>query len=142
MPADQADYFTVNISSPNTQGLRQLQSRHFLRQLLSDIQSANRAHAKKLGHAPHPLLLKIAPDLSFAEIDTVLEVLLELDYSGLIATNTTVARPEGFPKDQAGGLSGGRYLRKRSNAVINYVYKATSGRLPIIGVGGIDSPRQ
>lgn len=138
--ADQADYFTVNISSPNTQGLRQLQSRQFLRQLLSDIQAANRAHAKKLGHAPHPLLLKIAPDLSFAEMDTVLEVLLELDYSGLIATNTTTARPEGFPKDQAGGLSGGRYLRQRSNAVINYVSKATSGRLPIIGVGGIDSP--
>ena len=137
--ADQADYFTVNISSPNTQGLRQLQSRQFLRQLLSDIQSANCAHAKKLGHAPHPLLLKIAPDLSFTEIDTVLEVLLELDYSGLIATNTTVARPEDSLKIRR-GLSGGRYLRHRSTAVINYVYKATSGRLPIIGVGGIDSP--
>jgi len=138
--ADQADYFTVNVSSPNTQGLRELQSAIFLKDLLKTIRDENRAHAKKLGHEPHPLLLKIAPDLSYPEIDTILEVLTDLEYDGIIATNTTVQRPEGFESRESGGLSGGGFLRKRSTHVINYIYKATSGKLPIIGVGGIDSP--
>lgn len=138
--ADQADYFTVNISSPNTAGLRDLQSEAYLRDLLATLSDENKSHAEKLGRPAHPLLLKIAPDLSFKEIDLILEVLLDLDYDGIIASNTTIQRPPGFPGAEAGGLSGGAFLRKRSTDVINYIYKSTSGRLPIIGVGGIDSP--
>ena len=138
--AEQADYFTINISSPNTQGLRDLQTESYLRELLQAIREENRSHAKKLGRKAHPLLLKIAPDLSFKEIDVILEVLLDLEFDGIIATNTTIQRPEGFPDRETGGLSGGAFLRKRSTDVINYIYRATSGKLPIIGVGGIDSP--
>ena len=137
--ADQADYFSINLSSPNTQGLRDLQSEEFLRNLLTSIGEENQSHAKKLGRKAHPLLLKIAPDLTFREIDAILEVLLDLGYDGIIATNTTTERPTGFPEKETGGLSGGAFLRKRSSDVINYIYKATSGHLPIIGVGGIDS---
>ena len=137
--ADQADYFTVNISSPNTQGLRDLQSATYLRELLGALQQENQGYAKKLGYKPHPLLLKIAPDLSFRQIDEIVEVLLDLDYSGIISTNTTIARPAGFPTQETGGLSGGDYLRKRSNEIINYIHRSTEGKLPIIGVGGIDS---
>ncbi len=137
--ADQADYFTINISSPNTQGLRDLQSEAYLRELLAALSKENRRHAKKLGRKAHPLLLKIAPDLNFREIDGILEVLLDLDYDGIIATNTTIERPAGFPSRETGGLSGGDFIRKRSTEVINYIYRATGGKLPIIGVGGIDS---
>lgn len=137
--ADQADYFTVNISSPNTAGLRDLQSEAYLRELLSALQDENLSHAKKLGRDPHPLLLKIAPDLTFAEIDQIIQVLLDLNYSGIIATNTTIARPVNFPSNETGGLSGGEFIRKRSTQVINYIHRSTEGKLPIIGVGGIDS---
>ena len=139
MLADQADYFTINISSPNTPGLRDLQSKGFLRDLLMTIREENLRYAKKLGHQPHPLLLKIAPDLTFKELDQIIEVLLELSYDGIIASNTTIARPNGYNTTEAGGLSGGEYLRKRSTDVINYIYRSTEGKLPIIGVGGIDS---
>ncbi|MEC8332542.1 MAG: quinone-dependent dihydroorotate dehydrogenase [Verrucomicrobiota bacterium] len=137
--ADQADYFTINVSSPNTQGLRDLQGATFLRDLLQTISDENLYHAKSMGHIPHPLLLKIAPDLSFKEIDEVLEVLLDLNYDGIIATNTTVQRPEGFKSNESGGLSGGNFIRQRSNDVIKHIHKSTSGKLPIIGAGGIDS---
>ena len=137
--ADQADYFTVNISSPNTAGLRDLQSASYLRELLTTLRDENLGHAKKLGRDPHPMLLKIAPDLSFPEIDAILEVLLDLNYSGIIATNTTIARPDAFPSNETGGLSGGDFIRKRSTQVINYIHLSTNGKLPIIGVGGIDS---
>ncbi|MEO0509199.1 MAG: quinone-dependent dihydroorotate dehydrogenase [Verrucomicrobiota bacterium] len=137
--AEQADYFTINISSPNTAGLRELQSEVYLRDLLSTIRDENLSHAKKLGREPHPLLLKIAPDLDYREIDSILQVLLELEYDGIIATNTTIQRPDGFSSEEAGGLSGGELIRRRSNDVINYIYRSTEGKLPIIGVGGIDS---
>lgn len=138
--ADQADYFTINISSPNTAGLRDLQSASYLRDLLSSLRDENYSNAKRLGRTPHPMLLKIAPDLAFPEIDAVLEILLELDYSGIIATNTTIARPESFAGNEAGGLSGGSFLQNRSREVVNYIHLATGGKLPVIGVGGIDSP--
>lgn len=137
--ADQADYFTINISSPNTAGLRDLQSETYLRELLTTLREENQSQASKLGRDAHPLLLKIAPDLSFKEIDVILEVLLDLQYDGIIATNTTIQRPAGFPSDETGGLSGGAFIRKRSTDVINYIYKATDAKLPIVGVGGIDS---
>lgn len=137
--ADQADYFTINISSPNTAGLRELQSEAFLRDLLTTIRNENLCYAKKLGHAPHPLLLKIAPDLTFPQIDQIVEVLLDLQYDGIIATNTTTARPVNFSSNETGGMSGGADLRRRSTQIINYIHRSTSGKLPIIGVGGIDS---
>ena len=87
--ADQADYFTINVSSPNTQGLRDLQGAAYLRDLLLTIRNENLTQAKKLGREPHPLLLKIAPDLTFNALDEILGLLLELKYSGIIATNTT-----------------------------------------------------
>ncbi len=137
--ADQADYFTINISSPNTPGLRDLQSKDYLYDLLSTLREENQSYAKKLGHKPHPLLLKISPDLSFVEIDQILEVLLSLNYDGVIATNTTVSRPNGFSSTEKGGMSGGEHLSRLSSKVINYIYRSTNGKLPIIGVGGIDS---
>ena len=140
MLADQADYFTVNISSPNTAGLRDLQSKAYLSELLSALRDENCSYAKRMGRDPHPMLLKIAPDLSFREIDTVLETLLAVEFSGIIATNTTIARPERFPVNETGGLSGGCFLAKRSREVVNYIHLSTQGKLPIIGVGGIDSP--
>ena len=137
--ADQADYFTINISSPNTPGLRELQTESYLRDLLTTLRDENRSYSKKLGHEPHPMLLKIAPDLTYAEIDQIVGVLLDLEYDGIIATNTTITRPRGFTSTETGGMSGGTDIRKRSNDVINYIHRSTEGKLPIIGVGGIDS---
>jgi dihydroorotate dehydrogenase len=131
--ADHADYVTLNVSSPNTPNLRQLQDEERLRELLAAITGANRSRRRRV-----PLLLKIAPDLSFPQIDAVLATIAEFGLDGLIATNTTLARPGRFAEvNQAGGLSG-RPLRRRSTEIINYVARATGGRLPIIGVGGID----
>ena len=139
--ADQADYFTINVSSPNTQNLRQLQSQEYLSVLLDSIQKENLAYAKKMGRAPHPVLLKIAPDLSYQEIDSILELLLEYNYSGIIATNTTIQRPSNVGLDEMGGYSGGEFLNKLSIDIIRYISKSTMGHLPIIGVGGINSPK-
>lgn len=139
--ADQADYFTINVSSPNTQNLRQLQSQEYLSVLLDSLQKENIAYAKKMGRAPHPVLLKIAPDLSYQEIDCILELLLEFNYSGIIATNTTIQRPTDVGIDEMGGYSGGELLNKLSLDIIRYISKSTSGHLPIVGVGGINSPR-
>ena len=137
--ADQADYFTINISSPNTPGLRDLHSKSYLHDLLLVLRDENQSYAKKLGHEPHPLLLKIAPDLSYMELDQILEVLLDLNYAGVIATNTTVSRPDGFSSKENGGMSGGDHLERISNKIINYIYRSTDGKLPIIGVGGINT---
>ncbi|HVU24082.1 MAG TPA: quinone-dependent dihydroorotate dehydrogenase [Opitutus sp.] len=131
--ADHADYVALNVSSPNTPNLRQLQDEDRLRELLGAITVANRARSRRV-----PVLLKIAPDLDFRQIDAVLAAIAEFGLDGIIATNTTLARPGPFATvDQAGGLSGAP-LRRRSTEIINYVARATAGRLPIIGVGGID----
>jgi len=128
-----ADYVVLNVSSPNTPGLRQLQDQDRLRELLGAVSKANRERARRV-----PLLLKIAPDLNFRQIDVVMEAIFEFGLDGIIATNTTLARPAGFAKvTEAGGLSG-RPLRRRSTEIINYISRATAGRLPIIGVGGIE----
>jgi dihydroorotate dehydrogenase len=135
--ADYADYLVLNVSSPNTPGLRQLQDESRLRELLGAVSAANRDRAARVGGRPVPLLLKIAPDLTFPQIDAVLAVIAEFDLDGIIATNTTLARPGPFADvNQTGGLSGAP-LRRRSTEIINYISRATSGRLPIIGVGGI-----
>jgi dihydroorotate dehydrogenase len=137
--AEYADYLVLNVSSPNTPDLRKLQDEDRLRELLGAISNANRARVTA-GRVRKPVLLKIAPDLTFPQIDAVLAAIAEFGLDGIIATNTTLARPGVFAAvDQAGGLSG-KPVRKRSTEIINYISRATGGRLPIIGVGGIHCP--
>lgn len=134
--ADYADYLVLNVSSPNTPDLRKLQDEDRLRELLGAVTAANRARTEE-GRPRKPILLKIAPDLTFPQIDAVLGAIAEFGLDGIIATNTTLARPGVFANvDQQGGLSG-RPLREHSTEIIRYISRSTSGRLPIIGVGGI-----
>ncbi|HSI89177.1 MAG TPA: quinone-dependent dihydroorotate dehydrogenase [Pyrinomonadaceae bacterium] len=131
-----ADYIAVNISSPNTPGLRELQQAEHLSDLIGALSAANRQLGGK------PLLVKIAPDLSDAEIEAAVDACVGHDVAGIIATNTTVSR-EGLRTPNVaeigeGGLSG-RPLAARSNEVISRLYTHTGGRLPIIGVGGVFS---
>ncbi len=138
--ADYADYFAINVSSPNTPALRQLQGHQYLPGLLKTLREANLNRARKLGLKPIPLLVKIAPDLNFKEIDSVLADVLDLGYDGIIATNTTVERPGALSRaNEPGGLSG-KPLHHRAIQIISYIQKATAGRLPIIGTGGISDP--
>lgn len=138
--ADYADYFAINVSSPNTPGLRDLQGANYLPELLRELVAANRGRARKLGAKPKPMLLKIAPDLSFREIDDILETLLGAEFDGIIATNTTIAREGPMARvTESGGISG-RPLHRRACEVVKYIHLSTHGKLPIIGVGGIDSP--
>lgn len=135
--ADHADYLVLNVSSPNTPNLRQLQDESRLRELLGAVTQANRERAARPGKRRVPILLKIAPDLTWPQIDAVLGVIAEYGLDGIIATNTTLARPGSFASvNEAGGLSGGP-LRQRSTAIVNFISRQTGGRLPIIGVGGI-----
>jgi dihydroorotate dehydrogenase len=139
--ADYADYITINVSSPNTPELRKLQGKDYLGNLLKALYDANMHRSKKLGTPKVPMLLKIAPDLTYAEIDSILESLYEHNFDGIVATNTTIERPGSFASvDQAGGLSG-LPLQRRSREVVNYIYRKTEGKLPIIGVGGIMDER-
>lgn len=141
--ADYADYIVLNVSSPNTPNLRQLQDESRLRELLSAVTAANRARAEEKVSPPKhrlPILLKIAPDLTWPQIDAVLGVIAEYGLDGIIATNTTLARPGSFANvTEAGGLSGAP-LRRRATEIVNFIARATHGRLPIIGVGGITNP--
>ncbi len=135
--ADFSDYLVLNVSSPNTPGLRDLQDETRLRELLAAITDVNRSRATQPGRRRIPLLLKIAPDLSNNQIDNILSVISTFSLDGVIATNTTIERPPAFATcGETGGLSGAP-LRSRSTEVIRYIAKATAGRLPIIGVGGI-----
>jgi dihydroorotate dehydrogenase len=135
------DYFVVNVSSPNTPGLRELQEKEPLKNLLNAIKIKNEARPKA-----KPLLLKIAPDLSAHQLDDIVEICMDLKIDGIIATNTTISR-EGLQtkkktveKYGAGGLSG-KAVKKRSTEVIRYLHQKTNGKIPIIGVGGIASPK-
>jgi dihydroorotate dehydrogenase len=135
------DYFAINVSSPNTPGLRGLQDRKALSELVAELALECAALAERERAQPKPLLVKIAPDLADDAIGEVLEVCEEHGISGLIATNTTLSRDGLAPRDQhlageAGGLSG-RPLTARARDVVAFVHKQTGGRLPIIGVGGI-----
>ncbi|HET7534810.1 MAG TPA: quinone-dependent dihydroorotate dehydrogenase [Candidatus Didemnitutus sp.] len=137
--ADHADYIAINVSSPNTPGLRELQDAAWLKPLLAALVHENNSRPSA-GRARRPVLLKIAPDLSFPQIDAALDVIAELKLDGIIATNTTLARPGFFASvNEAGGL-GGAPVRRRSTEIINYIARAMNGKLPIIGVGGITDP--
>ena len=135
-----ADYLAVNISSPNTPGLRELQGGDYLGKLLSKLVSENASLAQAHGLAKRPLFVKIAPDLTWQELDEILTAVQDSQIDGIIATNTTLSRT-GLTSanwQQSGGLSG-RPLRQVSDALIHYIYQQTNGRLPIIGVGGVCS---
>ena len=128
-----ADYVAVNISSPNTPNLRELQKADNLEELLGALVLRNTELGRK------PLLVKIAPDLSESEIEAIVDICLRYEIAGMIATNTTISR-DGLKADISnigdGGLSG-KPLKKRSTEVISSIYKYSKGKLPIIGVGGI-----
>jgi dihydroorotate dehydrogenase len=137
-----ADYFAVNVSSPNTPGLRALQERDRLDALLAALQTRLRERAEELGERVKPLLVKVAPDLDEAALDEVVAVCLARGVSGLIAVNTTISR-DGLSadvpaavRDEAGGLSG-RPLFPRAVEVVRLLARRSEGRLPIIGCGGI-----
>lgn len=132
-----ASYFTVNISSPNTPGLRSLQGKAELAGLVARVLAARRTDRVR----PTPVLLKIAPDLTAGELADIAEVALEEGLDGLIVSNTTIAREglvTGLHANETGGLSGAP-LFELSTSVLRDMYRLTKGRLPIIGVGGICS---
>jgi dihydroorotate dehydrogenase len=135
--AEVASYFTINISSPNTPGLRDLQAPEALDALLERLQDARTALPRK----PPPLLVKLAPDIEDADLPEVVQVLLAHGVDGIIVSNTTLARDglrdRGFGAE-AGGLSG-RPLFARATRMLARVYRLSEGKLPLIGVGGIDS---
>jgi len=134
------DFLTINISSPNTVGLRRLQGREMLEQLLGAIAKERKEIALGRG-GDAPVLVKLAPDLSEEELDDAIDVILRTGMDGIIATNTTLAREGLRSKHQGetGGLSG-RPLTGRADEALAQVVKKVEGRIPIVGVGGIMSP--
>lgn len=134
------DYFVVNVSSPNTPGLRELQDKEPLKRLLMHVKGLSRSKEKI-----KPVLLKIAPDLTTSQLDDIVEILKETKTDGVIATNTTIGRnnlitnPAEVEKIGAGGLSG-KPLTQRATEVITYLRKSLGVAYPIIGVGGIMTP--
>ena len=132
------DYFVINVSSPNTPGLRELQSKEFLNDLFIDLNKFRLNEVIK-----KPILIKISPDLSKEKIIEILEVIDTNSIDGIIATNTTIDYPnlKSKNKNETGGLSGAP-LYDKSNEVISFISKKTNGKLPIIGVGGISTPEQ
>lgn len=141
---DVVDYFVVNVSSPNTPGLRELQEKEPLKELLGTLQQRNLKN-----NISRPILLKIAPDLTDTLLDDIIKIVIETKIAGVVATNTTISR-EGLktpsdsargdnPANQSGGLSG-KPLTLRSTEVIAYLSQKSNKAFPIIGVGGIHSP--
>ena len=134
---DYVDYFVVNVSSPNTPGLRALQEKDSLRKILVNLQNINKTQT-----SPKPILLKIAPDLTIEQVDDVIDLAVEINLDGLVATNTTISR-EGLRTAKnvidtigAGGLSG-KPVTKKSTEIIQHIAQRTKGALPLIASGGI-----
>lgn len=136
---DHVDYFVVNVSSPNTPNLRELQEKEPLKHLLSELMKVN-----KLRIVQKPILLKIAPDLTNEQLDDIIEIVDEVKIAGVIATNTTISRENLATSNDLlaacgmGGLSG-KPLKSRSTEVIRYLSQKSKNSFPIIGVGGIHS---
>ena len=137
-----ADFFVVNVSSPNTPNLRQLQDKAALDEILAALQQVNAKQAKTA--KSKPILVKVAPDLTFEALDEIVELVGPRQLAGIVATNTTITRPATTEVRlqqvyaETGGLSG-RPLRARSTEVIRHLCRQTKGAVPIIGVGGIAS---
>ena len=141
------DFFVVNVSSPNTPNLRQLQDKAALDEILAALQESQPSRriqptATANPALARPILVKVSPDLSFEALDNILELAESRDLAGIVATNTTVTRPQtsdaGLREiySEAGGLSG-RPLKARSTEIIRHLFRQTHGKLPIVGVGGI-----
>ena len=132
---DFVDYFVVNVSSPNTPNLRELQNKEPLIDILKSLKDENIKKQK-----PKPILLKISPDLSKNNLSDIVDIVLSLKIDGIIATNTTIQRNSLKSKNmnESGGLSG-KPISERSNEVIRYISEKAKGSIPIIGVGGIHS---
>ena len=136
---DAVDYFVVNVSSPNTPGLRDLQQKDSLKKILTNLQEINKTKLIQ-----KPLLLKISPDLNQHDLDDIIDLAMEIHLDGLVAANTTVKRnnlitPENeIKKIGAGGLSG-KPLTEEANRITNYIHQRTNGSIPIISSGGIFS---
>ncbi len=134
---DYVDYFVVNVSSPNTPGLRELQEKDALHKILTNLQSQNLKFKIQ-----KPILLKIAPDLTTEQIDDVIALALEIKLDGLVASNTTISRDKLTTHDSqlttigAGGLSG-LPVKARSTEIVKYIHQKTNGQIPIIASGGI-----
>jgi len=131
------DFFVVNVSSPNTPGLRALQEKASLQKILTHLQTLNTTF-----EIQKPILLKIAPDLEWEQIDDVIDLAIEIKLDGLVATNTTISRA-GLQTNESqtqkigpGGLSG-KPVQKRSTEIVQYIHKKTNGSIPIVASGGI-----
>lgn len=131
------DYFVVNVSSPNTPNLRELQDKEPLTLLLNTLQECN---AKK--PSPKPILLKIAPDLSESQLDEIIDIVKDSNIAGVVASNTTIDRKglKSVHQNETGGLSG-KPLTQKSTEIIRYLHTKSNGAFPIIGVGGIMNER-
>jgi len=135
------DYFVVNVSSPNTPNLRELQDKEPLKELLAELKALN-----TIKEEPKPILLKIAPDLTDSQLDDIIEIVKTTHIDGVVATNTTISRENiSYTKEEieafgAGGLSG-KPLRERSTEVIRYLVEKSNNAFPVVGVGGIMSPQ-
>ena len=130
------DYFVVNVSSPNTPGLRELQEKESLKRILLHLLMINNGKAKS-----KPVLLKIAPDLTPEQINDVIEIALEIKLDGIVATNTTIGREalvheRGIGNQETGGLSGAP-LKQKSTDMIKYIHQRANGQIPIIASGGV-----
>jgi dihydroorotate dehydrogenase len=136
---DAVDYFVVNVSSPNTPGLRDLQQKDSLKKILTNLQQINQTK-----NIQKPLLLKISPDLNQHDLDDIIDLAMEIKLDGLVAANTTISRKnlitsqKEIDKIGAGGLSGNP-LREEATRIINYIHQRTKGIIPIISSGGIFS---
>lgn len=134
---EMVDYFVVNVSSPNTPGLRDLQQKDSLKKILTHLQNLNENK-----EFPKPILLKIAPDLSQEDLDDVIDLALEIKLDGLVASNTTISRKNLLTEEKEieeignGGLSG-KPLNEKNNRITNYIFLKTKGSVPIISSGGI-----
>ncbi len=138
---DLVDYFVVNVSSPNTPGLRDLQQKDSLRKILTHLQEMN-----KQKNIQRPLLLKISPDLATNELDDIIDLAMEINLDGFVAANTTISRDNlqtpaiEVEKKGAGGLSG-LPVKDKSTQIIKYIFERTGGKIPVIASGGIFSGR-
>jgi dihydroorotate dehydrogenase len=139
---DFVDYFVVNVSSPNTPGLRELQDKQPLTALLNELQLENNKYSQKRSIKRKPILLKIAPDLTDDQLLDIIEIVATTKIDGIIATNTTIERKNlkshVILLEEAGGLSG-QPLKDRSTEVIRFLAEKSNKSFPIIGVGGIHS---
>lgn len=132
------DYFTLNVSSPNTPGLRDLQEKRLLAELLDAVQEKNRLLARQSSGREKPVWVKVAPDMSFEQLDDIIEVVLAKQIAGIIATNATAFLREKLvtPTREPGGLSG-MPIKDLATSFVRHIYQTTHGRPPVIGVGGI-----